>query len=417
VASVLAAAALLAAGCSSSGSSASGTSASSAGATGTIRLYMISTFQSALSPAIASFEKANPDIHVNVQYVPPGNAFEQTLATEIQGGNAPDVFYTNPGYASLGSASLLLLAKNGKVADLSSQPWASQIPQQARSLYFIGSKLYGLPLGGSTSGMVYNETEFAKLGLTPPSTWPELLQLCGKIRAAGKIPVALAGQVPAFLPVSIAASTVYASDPSWDAQLAAHKTSFASTPGWQLALQQISQMNKAGCFQAGAVGTPITQAFQMTASGQALMFQGPTGALGAIAPVAHGATFGAFPIPGNNPASTRVFVSFGDSLAVSAHSAHEAAAIKFIDFLAQPANATPVATAGGDISLPQITGGQLPSNLAPFSSFFKQNMTVAFPVWFGPSEQVALSSAVQVVLNGQGSTTSALSGVDNSMQS
>jgi len=378
---------------------------------------MLSTFKPALTPVIASFEKANPAIQVNVQYIPPGTSYTDTLTTEISGGNAPDVFYTNPGYVQMGSASLLTLAKSGGVADLTSQPWASQVPAIARSGFELNGKVYGLPLGGASAGLVYNETEFAKLKLTPPTTWSGMLTLCRTIKADGKIPIALPGQFGAFLPMSIAMSSVYESDPGWDSQLAAKKTTFAGTAGWQLAYQRVSQMNQAGCFQPGAVSSTTAQAFQLVASGQALMYAGPTAALGGIAPVAQGATFGAFPIPADSVASTRVMTAFGDAMAISSHSTHEAAAIKFVDYLAQPGIATPLANKAGDISVAQANSDQLPSSLTAFDSYFAQNKTVAFPAWLGAGQLVALSTATQAVLNGgQGSVTSALQGIDRSLQ-
>jgi len=377
---------------------------------------MLSTFKPALDPVIADFEKAYPAIHVNVQYVPPGTSYPDTLTTEINGGNAPDVFYTNPGYVQMGSASLLTLAKDGKVADLTSQSWSGDVPQIARSGFELNGKVYGLPLGGASSGLIYNETEFAKLGLKPPTTFSGVLQLCRTIKADGKIPIALPGQFGAFLPLSLAMSSVYVTNPDWDSQLAAGKTTFAGTAGWQTAMQEVSQMNSAGCFQPGAVSSTTSQAFQLAASGQALMYAGPTGALGALQ--APGVTFGAFPIAAGSTTSTRVMSAFGDAMAVTAGSAHEAAAIQFVDYLAGPDVATPLANKAGDISVAQANSGQLPTSMTAFASYFQQDKTVAFPSWLGAGQLVSLSTAVQQVLNGgQGSVTSALQGVDRSLQS
>jgi ABC-type glycerol-3-phosphate transport system substrate-binding protein len=175
-------------------------------------------------------------------------------------------------------------------------------------------------------------------------------------------------------------------------------------------------MNSAGCFEPGAVSASVPQAFQLTASGQALMYAGPTGALGAIQ--APGVTFGAFPIGADSAASTRVMSAFGDAMAVSSHSAHKAAAIAFVDYLAQSGVATPLANAAGDISVAQANSNELPSSMTAFNSYFAAGKTVAYPSWLGAGQLVSISTAVQQVLNGgTGSIASALQGVDRSLKS
>src|SRR6476620_3243765 len=47
-------------------------------------------------PVIAEFEKANPNITVNLVETPT-DSYAQVLRTQLQAGNAPDVFYGQPG--------------------------------------------------------------------------------------------------------------------------------------------------------------------------------------------------------------------------------------------------------------------------------------------------------------------------------
>jgi raffinose/stachyose/melibiose transport system substrate-binding protein len=363
----------------SSGSSSGSSSASSGGASGTIRFLGLSTTQTPMTQIISSFEKANPGIHVNAQYLPPGSSYAQTLTTQVQGGNTPDVFYTDGGEATNGSVSVLPLAKAGKLVDLSGQPWASTVPQAAHSLYWIGNKLYGLPLYESPSAVEYNVSEFQKLGLTVPTTWAQMLQLCSKIKAAGKIPAGEPGQAAIILPLERAVSLVYGNAPNWNAQRAAGQVTFAGTPGWAESLASISQMNKAGCFQPGAAGTSVPAAFQLVGSGQAVMFIGPVDALGAIEPIAHGAKFAAFPLPGDTAATTQALVGYSDALAVSSSSSSKAAAIKFIDFIASPAEADYLAKMTGTVSLAAAASGHLPAALSAFAPYYKANKLVSYP--------------------------------------
>jgi raffinose/stachyose/melibiose transport system substrate-binding protein len=369
---------------------AASTAASPGGASGTIRFLAHTAIESSLAPIIKDFEQAYPKIHVNAQYVAPGNTYVQALTTQVQGGNTPDVFYTNAGPSSNGTVSLVPLAKAGKLANLAGEPWSGQVPQAAHDLYWVNGGLYGLPLFESPLAVEYNATEFHKLGLTPPTTWAQMLQLCTKIKAAGKIPIGEPGQAAVILPLEIAASSVYANDAHWDAQRAAGQVTFAGSAGWQEALQRVQQMNKLGCFQPGAAGTSVPAAFQMVGSGQALMFVGPVDAIGAFGPNA-ASTFAAFPIPGNTPASTYAMITYSDALAVSSTSSNKAAAIKFVNFVASAAEASKLAKLNVAISLSQAQSLSLPAALSSFTPFYKANKVVSYAPDAWPNGGVLLS--------------------------
>ena len=47
-------------------------------------------------PVVAEFEKENPNITVNLVETPT-DSYAQVLRTQLQAGNAPDVFYGQPG--------------------------------------------------------------------------------------------------------------------------------------------------------------------------------------------------------------------------------------------------------------------------------------------------------------------------------
>ena len=51
------------------------------------------------------------------------------------------------------------------------------------------TKTYLAPLGCTTFPIFYNEVLFAKAGVKPPKTWPEFLQVCEKLKAAGVVPL------------------------------------------------------------------------------------------------------------------------------------------------------------------------------------------------------------------------------------
>ncbi len=92
--------------------------------------------------------------------------------------------------------------------------------------------------------------------MTWPTTISEMLADCQATQAKGEAftlgqfgaPFTADGQT-----LLVAASSVYAQDPTWDAQRAAGTVKFSTTEGWRYAVQTVADMVKANCFQPGAV--------------------------------------------------------------------------------------------------------------------------------------------------------------------
>ncbi|MDW8339710.1 MAG: ABC transporter substrate-binding protein, partial [Thermoleophilia bacterium] len=86
-----------------------------------------------MQAVIEKFQQRYPNIKVDATFLPIGTAYAQALRTQLQAGNAPDVFYVTAG--SGGLQSVLPLAREGYVADLSRRPWAKDhVPENARHL-------------------------------------------------------------------------------------------------------------------------------------------------------------------------------------------------------------------------------------------------------------------------------------------
>ena len=62
----------------------------------TLNVLMQSTGTAPWDAVNANFEKANPNITINMEYVPTAN-LPQLLLTQLQGGNGPDIFYGSSG--------------------------------------------------------------------------------------------------------------------------------------------------------------------------------------------------------------------------------------------------------------------------------------------------------------------------------
>ncbi len=361
---------------------------------------------------VANYERANPNIKVQVTTVPSGATYTQTLLTELQAGTLQDIIYTNAGLST--SDALLTLARAGKLANLSASPWASRVPAAAHDQYYLGKKLYGLPLDLNPLGVVYNVAKFKSLGLTPPTTFSGLLNLCRTIKAKGTTPIAVPGQFPRLLGEMLAASAVYSKTPTWNTLRTQKKVTFAGTPGWTTAIQHFVDMNNAGCFPPGVQAVSVPQSFALVGSGQALMYTGPASGMGSIQKIDPSLQLAMFPLPGTTTATTRLMAGTYDCLAVNAQTHQKAAAIQLVNFFGREGQSKLFAKVAGGISLHDANVGTFPSQFSLLAPMFKVRQVVprAQDSWPNGVLLTSLDSALTGSITGQLSIPQGLQGMD-----
>jgi multiple sugar transport system substrate-binding protein len=126
----------------------------------------------ALAAQIATFEKANPNIHVI------GEEYEwigTTFAAQLAGGSLPDVF-TVPFTDTKG------LLENGQLADVTDEVKALGYADKFNPIILDGVEdadghIYGFPRQAYAMGLHYNRALFTAAGLdpnVPPTTWDEV---------------------------------------------------------------------------------------------------------------------------------------------------------------------------------------------------------------------------------------------------
>jgi len=135
------------------------------------------------------FEAAHPGVKVNITPLE-NEAFKAKLTTVTQAGNPPDVFH------SWGGGVLEQQVAAGLVKELSgaSASFLESVSPNGVKLYQLGGKQYGTPYELGMVGFWYNKELFAKAGVkSTPATWGELLGVVRQLKAAGIVPIALAG--------------------------------------------------------------------------------------------------------------------------------------------------------------------------------------------------------------------------------
>jgi raffinose/stachyose/melibiose transport system substrate-binding protein len=363
-----------------------------------------------------AFEKANPGIKIKTESFP-NQTFYSVLQTQLQGGGGPDVWIGNAGTGDQGS--IIAYGKSGLAANLAAQPWASHVPSVARSQYYVGSALYGVPMDYVPYGWIYNPTDYKKWGVSIPQTMSQAVAMCTAAKRHGGVGIAIAGSVPANTGVTammFAASDVYATNPNWDAQRAAGKVTFANTPGWTKALEDFMTVYKAGCFQQGAAGGTFNDLTRLLGSQQAGTNAAPTEAIPTAVSFTH-ITLNAYPSYGSGSTKHLVYANFGNAVAMNAHSANKAAAAKFLAFLASAQGEQIYADADDNPTYAAATGGTIPAKLdiTGIADSLKNNSAViVWPPSNWPNGQVynAFGTGVTGLMTGQTSIAAVLQSMD-----
>lgn len=279
------------------------------------------------------FEAAYPNIHIQFTTAPT-DQYQTVIKTRLAAGDAPDVFGVFPG-AWLGTYG----AKPGNLLDLSSEPWVAHLNSGAKGVSTYNGKVYALPMSQNVIGVIYNKDLFAQVGATVPTNWDEFLAVCQKFKDAGITPLALGIKdqwVDQLIPYAMAPTSIYQSDPTFDADMYAGKTTFANSP-WTQMMQDYLSLNQKDFFNSGGLGTTYQQTQDLLVAGKAAMVVNGNWMLAPLEQADAALKLGMFPLPYNKAGQKPwVSASVGEEMGIFAKTKHPTEAKEFVAFWARP---------------------------------------------------------------------------------
>lgn len=221
----------------------------------------------ALTKMIPDFEKENPGIKVKLETVGGGADYGAALMAKFQSGDAPDIFNCT-GFADLTKWF-------DKTADLTDQPWVSDMVTGANIPIERDGKIYGMPLATEGFGFAYNKDLFTKAGVTTlPNSLTTLEDACKKLQAAGITPFSNSYAewwVLGLHNINVPLSTVADPQKFLD-DVAAGKDSIKNLPvtaGWTKLLDLTVKYGQKNATTAGDYATSVAN----FSSGKAAMIQ------------------------------------------------------------------------------------------------------------------------------------------------
>lgn len=354
----LAAAGLLLAGCAAPGTENGGGGGNDDGTF--LKIDWLANEKAGIDAVVAAFQEANPDMQVVVTTADTAQ-YQASIRTQLGTGTAADVFYVWPGDGN--TAAIRQLDDGDFMTDLSDESWVEQYPDFIRDLVSIDDKAYIMAPLATAFTPVYNQAALDETGLTPPTTWSEVLPFCEASADAGKVAFALAGnnlyagQAPYY---GLVADLVYGTGTEFDQQLIDGDTTFTDNEGYVEATEKYQEMIDGGCFQPNSTGTPYDESNRMLATGEALgqfLIGTRIAALEAIAP---DGDFRIYPFHSDDDESTNaVTLSTQGGAAINSKSPRQDTAKKFVTFLAENIELYQAAMPG---TIPTITEGYTAAN-------------------------------------------------------
>jgi raffinose/stachyose/melibiose transport system substrate-binding protein len=296
--------------------------------------------------------------------------------------------------------------------------FASRIPGTFLPGLSLNNELYGVPVGGTAVGVLWNLTVMEENGFALPQTWSEMLQLCADARAIGKTAWAMGGAdgwPTIMVPYALSATLIYGATPDFDQDQLAQEVTFSNS-AWVAVMDQFVEAIDADCFQDNALGTGFQESLTMVAQGDVLGAPQVNALLSMItAEAPEGTQLTIAPIPATeDAAATQFTASLGANYAVNADSENLPAALAFIDFLTSDAGQEIYLT--NSAGFPMLIGGnfELDSTLDILLEFLAADRIGLIPdqSWTSPQVQVAMIDGLQGLLLESTDVASVLAAMD-----
>lgn len=304
--------------------------------TGTLRVWLFDEAgrapkEALVKEAVAEFTAAHRGVTVDVSYLATDAA---ARAAKFKGAfndpaSAPDV-------TEFGSTDLAGYVAAGGMADVTQDlaAWSEkgELPADMVKTVTVGDKAYGLPWWVGVRALYYRTDLFTALGLTPPTSYAEVVAAAKKIRAAH----------PDMVGITVGGQYVFGALPFvWDAG-----GDLATKSGATYTATVDSAASKAGVkaytdlFAPGIC--PAQQCVDLTGGKTVSAFAAGTAGMGIIGNFSRSAVdagpakgkYAVVPLPGVKPGSIAPAFAGGNNLGVMKSTKHRTLAVQFAELLA-----------------------------------------------------------------------------------
>uniref|UniRef100_A0AAU2W2B8 Extracellular solute-binding protein n=1 Tax=Streptomyces sp. NBC_00008 TaxID=2903610 RepID=A0AAU2W2B8_9ACTN len=230
------------------------------------------------------YAASHPGFKLNFITTPDRPSYIQKYETLAAAGKLPELFDTDA------TPFARKLADHGRMMDAGKLLRSLGLYNRYRPAAldyqrFDDGSLYMIPFEYGAEYFWYNKALLKKAGVQPPKSLDDIPAMCRALRATGVTPIALDGQDQWPLERYAAYQPFRAEGPSWIKQLKKAQAKF-SDPAGRKAVNWLSDLGKAGCFQKGFSSVGYADAQNLFTSGRAAMYNIGTWELKSLATTA-----------------------------------------------------------------------------------------------------------------------------------
>lgn len=226
---------------------------------------------------VQAFEKANPDVHVEVS----GQAVAehlQSLSIAAQSDTLPDVFWVY-------KATAEDMLADGKLMDLAPTldelGITERLPESTVSNFTADGKIYGVPYQGLLTGLWVNQAILADNGLQMPTTFDDLLTVAKTLSDKGIVTISNGANQSSF---SVWSFLVWLNRFGFEEKIDAILDGSESydNPDFLRMYEHIAELRDAGAFASNVATQTYQQAVDQYLNGKAAMLDAGVWASSAI---------------------------------------------------------------------------------------------------------------------------------------
>jgi len=281
---------------------------------------------------IEEFNEANSDIHVTYEGVTSAGGYDNVLNTRLISGQGDDIFFA-------GTKDIKKLQQAGYCEDLSDLSVTKNFAVDMT----INGEVPGLAMETAAMGMYANEDLLDSLGLEIPQTYDEFIEVCEKVKEAGKTPIVAGAQNGfggAVFATPVGMSKIYfdSDDPNEDIEKINTGEILLGDvlkPGFEFL--ELIRDNEYINAEEALVTDPMTGGLAKFAEGNTAFFMMGNWAITAIRETMPDTkiSFNGIPVLEDGPV---VLTASGVRLCVNKSTEHKEEAKKFVEFMLQTEN-------------------------------------------------------------------------------
>lgn len=277
---------------------------------------------------VSRFEKEYPQYHIDVLRIP-DNQWIEVVKTKAVTGELTDLIRIDKSLmADVGAEKFVEMGEE--------ESWYSRVKEEQLENKKINGKLYGLPVGSSSSvGLIYNKGIFEELQTSVPQSMDELYSVCGRLRDAGYIPVYASDKDSWTATIGFTASVSQIMTDEDYEKVSSGEMSW-NNEEYRKILDEFAALRTQGYTNDNYIEATYDSAVQAMAAGNTAMYMSGQFFINDVQELAPDIELGMVPVPYRGDILT---VKSGEGMfAVSAQSSHVEEAKVFLDWFSQPDN-------------------------------------------------------------------------------